>query len=117
MTSASYIMFREYCCGQGLSNNYTATFTPAPGDTIYSQQWYCDSNGNFSINGGYGCSFLHDLTQDAYFSCTSPTDKSCASVPAMSGWTFGDSADLIIELEEQPAFTYFAPAVVMTGSA
>lgn len=116
-TSASYIMFREYCCGDGPSNNYTPTFTPAPGDSIFSEDWYCDANGEFNVNGGYGCSFMHDITQNAYFTCVSPSDTSCASVAALSGFVVGKAAEFIIELEVGPAFTDFSPGVTISGTA
>jgi hypothetical protein len=35
---------------------------PNPGDTIYSQEWYCDSQGNLNLNGGFGCTYLVDQT-------------------------------------------------------
>jgi Peptidase A4 family len=116
-SAASVILFREYCCGSPVSNNYTATFTPAPGDSIYSQQWYCDAQGNVDIHGGYGCSYLYDYNQNAVFSCVSPTDSICASVPTLAGWPLGNSSEFVIELEVGPAFTDFAPAVHMSGSA
>ena len=37
-------------------------FYPQPGDTIYDQNWYCDSEGNLNIDGGYGCDYLEDET-------------------------------------------------------
>jgi hypothetical protein len=120
-TSASYIQFREYCCGQPISNTGTwftsPTFVPGPGDRIFSQEWYCDADGNLVTNGAYGCSFVQDLTSGGILSCTLPSDPTCPSVPGLSGWTLGNSAEFAMELETQPAFTDFTPKVTMQGQA
>lgn len=82
-TAASIFSFREYCCGDGVSNNYSGSFNPSPGDQIYSQEWYCDATGAVDINGGYGCSLIQDTTTGAILSCNSPTGSPCPSVPAL----------------------------------
>ncbi|MGP0074464.1 MAG: G1 family glutamic endopeptidase [Bryobacteraceae bacterium] len=120
---ALYGSWREYCCGDSDSNGYGGAFTPKPGDNIYDQNWYCDSKGNLNIKGGYGCSFVHDLTSGAILSCTSATGKPCWSVKASSGMTLGVNAEFIIENQSgqccKPAtqFDDFTPEVTMTGSA
>jgi hypothetical protein len=120
-TTAIYGSFREYCCGA--SDTFRANFVPNPGDQIYSQEWYCDSSGNLDINGGYGCSFLHDLTTGEITSCTSSTGSPCWSVKALPGWTVGTTAEFIIENESpqmtpaSDAFTDFTPIVTISGSA
>ncbi len=130
---AVYGTWREYCCGDGYSNtsngqpngqSYGGDFTPNPGDEIYAQNWYCNAKGQIDVNGGYGCSYLADLTSGAIFNCTLPKGSPCWSVPANAGWTsLGEEADFIIE-DQSPqasststAFTDFSPAVTMTGSA
>jgi hypothetical protein len=120
---AEYGSWREYCCGDPDSNGYGGAFTPNPGDKIYDQNWYCDANGNLNLNGGYGCSYLEDLTTGAVLSCTSSTGSPCWSVKASSGMTFGVNAEFIIENQSgqccKPAvqFTPFTPTVTITGSA
>src|ERR1035441_704596 len=121
-----YGSFREYCCGDTHSNGYGGAFVPNPGDTIYSQEWYCDSKGNLNLNGGYGCTHLHDLKTGAILNCTSATGSPCWSVPALplcsvspgtpNCMTLGLAAESIIELQG-PAFTDLASQVTMTGSA
>jgi hypothetical protein len=117
-SGASYLVFREYCCGDGVSNNYSGAFNPAPGDEIFVQSWFCDKQGNPSETVGYGCTFLHDLKSNAILNCVKATDPTCPSVPPLSSFGgYGNEADFIIELEVQPAFTPFTPAVTMTGDA
>jgi hypothetical protein len=96
-STASYSTFREYCCGDGDSNGYGGAFRPNPGDEIYAVNWYCDAKGGISLNGGYGCTHLHDLATNAILNCTLPAGKPCWSVKALKGWTFGHDADFVIE--------------------
>jgi hypothetical protein len=132
-TVASYGSWREYCCGDGNSNGYGGAFVPNPGDKIYSQEWYCDANGNLNLNGGYGCTYLHDLTSGAILSCTSATGSPCWSVKALplcsanptapNCMTLGFAAEFVIEnqspqvLASSTAFTDFTPMVTISGSA
>ncbi|MDR3553983.1 MAG: hypothetical protein P4L55_04455 [Syntrophobacteraceae bacterium] len=132
-TVATYYSWREYCCGNPDSNGYGGAFIPNPGDTIYSEEWYCDSKGNVSINGGYGCTFLEDLNTGAILNCTQSNGSPCWSVKALplctnspttpNCETRGKAAEFIIE-DQTPqvttssvAFTDFSPAVTMWGSA
>jgi hypothetical protein len=133
---ASYSTFREYCCGNPneRNENFTAEgfFTPNPGDQIYSQEWYCDASGNANIRGGFGCSFLVDMTSGAIVNCSSASGSPCASVkadpicsanPPPLRCTLGDTAEFIIENaspQQKPpsnAFPDFAPTVNMSGGA
>jgi hypothetical protein len=133
-TVASYGSWREYCCGTGHhSNGYGGAFTPNPGDEILAQAWYCDSSGNPDINGGYGCTNLHDLTSGAILNCTLPTGTPCWSATALPSCsaspgtpnceTRGLSAEFVIENQSpqvsstSTAFTDFTPTVTMTGEA
>jgi len=119
----NYGTWREYCCGDGDSNGYGGAFVPNAGDEIYDQNWYCDANGNLHLNGGYGCSYLVDLTNGATLSCTSATGSPCWSVKAISGMTLGENAEFVIEDQTgqccNPAvqFTDFTPEVTMQGEA
>jgi len=122
----SFDTFREYCCGNPNSNGYKGDFSPKSGDTVYSEEWYCDKNGNLSLNGGYGCTYLHDTTSGAVLNCVSPTSKTCWSVPALplcsvnpkaSGCeTIGEAAEFVIELQG-PAWPDLGNEVTLTGSA
>jgi hypothetical protein len=98
---AVYGTWREYCCGNPDSNGYGGNFTPHPGDRIQVYAWYCDDKGEENLNGGYGCSHVHDLTSGLFFSCTLPrgTDGSgpCWSVKAMPDTILGTSAEFILE--------------------
>jgi hypothetical protein len=122
--AATYYTFREYCCGDGDSNGYGGAFTTNPGHEIYSQEWYCDSNGNLNLNGGYGCTYLADEGTGAILNCSQANGSPCWSVPALAGWTFGHDADFVIE-DQSPqccgnsdtAFTDFNAQVTMSGSA
>jgi hypothetical protein len=132
-TVASYSSWREYCCGNPNSNGYGGAFTPNPGDQIYSQEWYCDSAGNLNLIGGYGCTYLKDLTSGAILSCTSANGSPCWSVKALplcsaspttpNCTTLGTSAEFVIENQSpqvspsSTAFTDFTPAVTVAGSA
>jgi hypothetical protein len=121
-SAAAYGTWREYCCGDSDSNGYGGAFVPKPGDKIFSQEWYCDSQGNININGGYGCTYLYDYNSGALLNCTVANGSPCWSVKASSGMTFGKAAEFIIE-DQSPqvgsstAFTDFTPEVTMTGSA
>ena len=121
---ATYASWREFCCGPGGdSNGYGGAFTPNPGDQIYDQNWYCDSEGNLNIEGGYGCNYLEDVTTGAALSCTLPNGSPCWSAKVHSGMTLGVNAEFVIENQTgeccKPAtqFTDFTPEVTMTGSA
>ena len=97
-SGGAYGSFREYCCGNGKSNNYSGAFVPNPGDNIYAVNWYCDDKGNISLNGGYGCTHLHDTTSGAILNCSLPKGKPCPSVQALANWTSeGTDADFVIE--------------------
>jgi len=127
------LSWREYCCGDPDSNGYGGAFVPNPGDQIYSLEWYCDSRGSLNLNGGYGCTFLEDLTTGAILSCTSATGSPCWSVKALplcsaspttpNCMTVGRSAEFVIENQSpqvsktSTAFTDFTPMVTMSGSA
>lgn len=136
-TTAAYGSWREYCCGDGDSNGYGGAFVPAPGDKIFAQAWYCDSNGAVSLTGGFGCSYLLDFRSGAVFSCTKPRgtpgSMPCWSVAALplcsvnptaaNCMTLGGAAEFILENQSgqlsppTDQFPPFQPAIVVSGSA
>jgi len=131
-TAASFSTFREYCCGDGISNAYSGNFAPSPGDQMYSQEWYCDAFGNVNINGGYGCSFIVDLRTNLFLSCTSATGSPCPSVPALplcsvnptvTCFVLGQSAEFVLEDDSgqlkppTTAFPDLADVLEIDGSA
>jgi hypothetical protein len=128
-TVAAYGSWREYCCGDPDSNGFGGAFVPNPGDQIFAQQWYCDAQGNANLLGGYGCSFLDDITAGAVLSCTSATGSPCWSVQALplcsvspgtpNCMTVGLAAEFIIEDQTPNAgpFTPLAGQFEMDGSA
>lgn len=114
------------------SGNDTAaiTFTPAAGDTIYAQEWYCNAGGNLDLFGGFACTLMQDVTQGVYWGCTEPNSSDCQSYtrPAsdLVNGTIGQTAEFIIENDtsqisgesnshEWPDFS--TSPVTMTGSA
>lgn len=132
-TLATYGVFREYCCGNPTSNSYSGTYSPKPGDLIYSVQWYCDANGSVNLNGGYGCSHIQDLSTGQLLDCSSSNGSPCPSVKALPSCsanpqaanceTRGADAEFIVEnvspqlTPPSNAFTDFAGTLTMAGSA
>jgi hypothetical protein len=78
-------------------------FTPNAGDTIFAQEWYCDSKGNVNLTGGYACTYMEDSTQHVFWACDSATTTSSDCVaytlkPAdLANGNLGFWADFIIE--------------------
>jgi hypothetical protein len=101
--------------GDPYSNGYSGNFTPNPGDEIYVENWYCDAAGLINVNGGYGCSYLADLTTGATLNCTAPNGSPCWSVPAIAGMTFGPAADFITAQVPTPT-TVFQWAATGAGA-
>jgi hypothetical protein len=128
-TTASYVAWREYCCGDPDSNGYAGAFVPSPGDKILAQVWYCDANGQVNLNGGFGCSYLYDFQSGAVFNCTTPrgngNNPPCWSVKALPlcsvspttpfCMTLGMSAEVIVE--NASGFPGFTPSLAMDGVA
>jgi hypothetical protein len=132
-TTASYLTWREYCCGDPNSNGYGGAFVPSPGDTILAQAWYCDAHGGVDLNGGFGCSSLYNFQSGAVFNCVLPRGvaptEPCWSVKALplcsvspttpNCMTVGMSAEFILENQSgqiSPSadqFPRFTPAIVM----
>jgi hypothetical protein len=67
------------------------------GDEIYSEAWACDEYGELSIDGGYGCFYLQDVTSGQYWDCYLPQmDPACHSVRAPEPF-HGSTGDIIME--------------------
>ena len=119
-TVASFSSFAEYCCGSPI-NPPTNLFDPSPGDTIFVQEWYCDQYGSQNADpnngGGYGCSFIQDTTTGAVVACVNAESTLCPSVPPMSGWVLGESADFVMELQDYAAFPVVSGQLSMSGEA
>jgi hypothetical protein len=136
-TAATYLTWREYCCGDPDSNGYSGAFVPSPGDKILAQAWYCDANGQVNLGGGFGCSYLYDFQSGLVFSCTiprgDPSNPPCWSVKALplcsvsprvpNCMTLGASAEFILENQsgqlspQTDQFPPFTPAIAMSGTA
>jgi hypothetical protein len=129
---ANYFTFQEYCCGD--PNQTTGgAYNVSPNDQLFAQAWYCDSKGNRSPNGGYGCAFVQDLTSGAIMSCTVPGGSPCGSVKANvlcsvsptapNCFVLGSSAEFIVENDTPQVsstgtqFTDFTGKITMAGSA
>jgi len=115
-STAVFWSWREYCCGDGISNSYSGAFTPNPGDKIYSRSWYCDSVGNLNVHGGYGCSYLADLTLGEVLSCAQANGSPCPSAPAAPSWTsFGHDADFVIEDQTPQMYSGWSATTAYTN--
>jgi len=100
-------------------------FTPAVGDTIYDEEWYCDASGNLNLSGGFACTYMMDETQGLVWACDQANSSECKSYALkpddLTNGNLGFQAEFIIEddtdevakSEEWPSFS----PVTMTGSA
>jgi len=61
----------------------TRRLPPNPGDKVYTEEWYCDKDGNENLNGGFGCSLIVDITSQAVLNCSKSNGSPCASVQAI----------------------------------
>ena len=100
----------------------TRRLPPNPGDKVYTEEWYCDKDGNENLNGGFGCSLIVDITSQAVLNCSKSNGSPCASVQASPGMVFGPTAEFIIEnmspqVGNSTLFPVFNPKVDIAGSA
>jgi hypothetical protein len=113
--AANYWIFREYCCGDGDSNGYSGAFTPNAGDSILTFEYYCDSQGNVNVAGGYGCTFIQDVTRGLVLDCTVADGSPCWSVKALPAWTsLGTDADFIMEDQTPQLYSGWNPTTHYT---
>jgi hypothetical protein len=96
-----YFTWIQYA-GGGTGAGYDSAirkFDVNAGDSIYTEEWACDSSGSVSSSGGYGCFYLQDNTTNPPRSvtCNTPTG-SCPSIKLQAGYTFsGNSAEAVVE--------------------
>jgi hypothetical protein len=101
-------------------------FTPAPGDLIFIEEWYCNAKGGLNLNGGYECTYMLDLTQLTVWECDQAESPDCPSYTLdasdLGNGKLGFWAEFIIEddtnqvdkdSEEWPIFS----PVTMVGTA
>ena len=109
-------------CTNAGNDNAGSRFTPAPDDTIWAEEWYCDAKGNENLLGGYACTYMLDETQGTAWDCSQAKSSDCQSYALPSAdlvnGNLGFWADYIIEDDtphngEWPIFS----AVTMSGSA
>ncbi|MGA2537370.1 MAG: hypothetical protein ABSF53_15240 [Terracidiphilus sp.] len=103
-------------------------FTPNAGDTIFAEEWYCDSKGNVNLTGGYACTYMSDSQQHVFWACDSATTTSsdCISYKLesadLANGKLGFQAEFIIEddtdedVKNSQEWPDFSP-VTMTGAA
>jgi len=83
-----------------VANTQGVDFTPQADDDIYSDEWYCDAEGNVNMSGGYACSAIFDLTQNVAWLCYQANSAECQSFKFSStetNATPGYRADFVIE--------------------
>ena len=117
-------------CTKPGDDSAAITFTPKAGDAIYAQEYYCDSQGNLNLWGGYACAWMQDVSQGLFWNCTQANSANCQSytLPAtdLVNGALGQTAEFIIENDtgeiasqknsnEWPDFQ--GSPVTMTGSA
>ena len=106
----------------GHTDNAGTRFTPATGDHISIEEWYCNAKGNLDLNGGYECTNMVDITQHAQWECDKATSSDCPSYKLNAGdlgnGKLGWQTEFIIEDDSKHAgeWPIFSP-VTMHGSA
>jgi hypothetical protein len=97
-------------------------FTPATGDHISIEEWYCDAKGNLNLNGGYECTNMVDVTQHVQWECDKAGSSDCPSYKLnaadLGNGKLGYRTEFIIEDDSKDAgpWPIFSP-VTMHGSA
>jgi hypothetical protein len=103
--------------GYGIPEQY---FAVNPGDHVYVEAWACDSNGYYSVSGGYGCFFIEDFTLNNGYGqilgCNSPSGNPCPSLPLVNAYS-GQSAEMEIEknVPNLPQFSQFQVSYVASA--
>jgi hypothetical protein len=100
-TGASYWINHQCHIGWTAGNdNGPGQFTPAGGDSVYAQEWYCDAEGNKNLSGGYACTAMTDITQNVVWDCTVPGGQ-CPSYTLKSAdlknGFLGQTAEYVVE--------------------
>jgi hypothetical protein len=97
-------------------------FTPATGDHISIEEWYCNAKGDLNLNGGYECTNMVDITQHTQWECDKAKSSDCPSYKLNAGdlgnGKLGWQTEFIIEDDSKHAgeWPIFSP-VTMHGSA
>lgn len=101
-SAVSMFMTKEYWSGNGVGGNCyqnecSVGINVSPGDHIYGVAWSCDSSGNATETGGFGCYFMEDVTPSpaVVVSCETPT-SSCPSLRQINAYQ-GPTAEAILE--------------------
>jgi len=97
-------------------------FTPAPGDRISLEEWYCNAKGGLDLTGGYECTHMVDITRHTQWECDQAASSDCPSYKLIASdlgnGKLGWQTEFIIEDDtkgagEWPIFS----SVTMQGSA
>jgi hypothetical protein len=101
-TVVTYNSWYEYWSGAGVGGNCyqnecSLGVNVAPGNQIIASTWACDSSGNFSYSGGYGCFQLQNQSESppVIVNCTTPSGA-CPSLAQINTYV-GASAEAIVE--------------------
>jgi Tyrosine-protein kinase ephrin type A/B receptor-like len=127
-THASYNINRQDFTPKANTNAQVngVTFTPLQNDSVYAQEWYCDSSGNPNLAGGYACTHMRDDTLNLVWDCSQANSSDCASfalaASALTNGNLGQSAEFVIENDTDeilPNVNNWPPfaTVTMSGSA
>jgi hypothetical protein len=127
-SAASYSMDRQVHYPTVASSNSAyaedagQTFNPNAGDSVFVEEWYCDSSGNPSFTGGYACTSVVDKTRNLSWNCTKSNSTTCQSNKLVTDGV-GSQAEFIVENDsDQDGLTYNWPdfggtPITMSGSA
>ena len=78
-----------------------ADFIPKSGETVIFEEWYCDAAGHVNMAGGYGCTFMFDMSQNLQWECDQGNSSTCQSYTIaplfLTNGTLGQTAEFIIE--------------------
>jgi hypothetical protein len=119
----SWVSFTELYSGQYNSEpGYGAPFTwfqVNAYDYMYFDTWECDSQGNPTQYGAYGCFFIEDYTSGLALNCNHPNQPigTCGSLALANPFT-GSSMEVMLEkqigmnAQPLPQFTSFEPTYV-----
>jgi hypothetical protein len=126
-TTASFGIHRQSFDPHNNAGDEAGTrFTPAPGDHIYIEEWYCDAKGALNLDGGYECTLMIDMKQDTMWECDQAESSDCPSYKldkadlgnGKVGWwaeyIIEDDTDEVVKGSEE--WPIFSP-VTMSGSA
>jgi len=88
-------------------------------DSIRSESWVCDNQGNATMSGQFGCFWLVNASSNPtqVLSCVLPNDPNCASIPQPAGTSYmGLTANYIIEKHPAALFSDYTSASMLVGA-